>query len=240
MNSDVQDKWREIWSGRNASLDTEIEFKSLVLRLKEINGFDVTTDDAIDFDVWMAHVKNIAKKLGENVSSIYEVGCGCGANLVMLKKCGIAEVGGADYSQSLVSIATNVLGGGDITCCEAIDIPLLPKYDAVILDSTAHYFPSLQYARHAFESMVAKARYGIAVIDVHDASTRTAWQENRRKSIPNYEQRYAGLDDAKLFFPKDFFVRFAKDAGLRYEICDTYLPGYWNERYTYSVYLYKD
>lgn len=46
-----------------------------------------------------------------DVNSVYEVGCGSGANLYLLKNRGI-QVGGIDYSRSLVDTAKKIVGGG--------------------------------------------------------------------------------------------------------------------------------
>lgn len=56
------------------------------------------------------------------MKSVYEVGCGSGANLYLFEEEGYA-CGGLDYSRSLTRIAENVLDTGDIICMEAADLP---------------------------------------------------------------------------------------------------------------------
>ena len=79
--------------------------------------------------------------LGKNIRecSVYEVGCGSGANLYLFEKDGMI-CGGADYSPNLIECAKKVLHTEDIICAEANQIPREPRYDALLSNSVFSYF----------------------------------------------------------------------------------------------------
>ena len=209
------------------------------MELKKANGFDVVSEGGVTFENWMKHINTILNLLGRNVHSVYEVGCGSGANLVMFQKCGIPKVGGMDYSENLTLIAAEVTQSKDIICCDALDLPEMPMYDVTIADSVTQYFPSIFYAEKVFEKMEKKAAQVMALLDVHDAALREEWIKNRRNLIENYDEKYAGLDDSKLFIEKDYFRKFANNHNLELAFYKTDIADYWNGRYTYSVFMNK-
>lgn len=165
-------KWKEIWNRHKANLTGNEDFKTLVLELKKANGFDVISDDVVSFESWVKHIQTTLALLGDDISSIYEVGCGSGANLVMFQNFGISKVGGMDYSESLFRVAQRATKSNDIICCEASAFPEEPMYDAVITDSVTQYLPTIEYAEKMFEKMVRKAIKVIAVLDVHNADLK--------------------------------------------------------------------
>lgn len=236
----MENRWKEIWNRHNAVLSGDEEFKALVMELKKANGFDVVDKgDGIRFESWMKHIQMTKAILGDGVDSVYEVGCGSGANLVMLQHLGITKVGGVDYSENLIITAAQATSSEDIICGEAASFPTEPTYGAVISDSVSQYFPSLDYANTAFARMVLKAEKVIAVLDVHDAEKKTEWQQHRKSVIENYDEKYSGLDDSKLFIDRSYFRGFATDHDLGIKFFDTEIDGYWNGRYTYNVFMFK-
>ena len=78
MNSN----WKKIWENRNdVKLDLCQSPDDVFIQLKSINGFDVM-EDGIPLDSFIQQYKLMVDKLRLNKgSSIFEVGCGCGANL---------------------------------------------------------------------------------------------------------------------------------------------------------------
>jgi len=235
----MENSWKEIWNRHDATLSGVEDFESLVMELKKANGFDVVGKNSVSFDSWMKHIQATAIMLGEDVRSIYEVGCGSGANLVMLQRLGIEKIGGADYSMKLSKVAEKATGSDDITCCEAIGFPIIPSYDAVISDSVTQYLPSLEYADEVFSRMVEKAMKVIAVLDVHDDEKKDEWLAHRKAVIKDYESKYSGLDKMKLFIRKSFFEAFTERHGLQLMFTDTEIENYWNGQYTYNVFMYK-
>ena len=235
----MDNKWKEIWDRHDAILTGHEDFESLIMELKKANGFDVVGDDGVSFESWMNHIRTTKEILGTDICSLYEVGCGSGANLVMFQHVGIGKVGGVDYSDKLARAARTATGSDDITCAEANAFPTSPHYDAVISDSVTQYLPSLEYAKQMFDRMAEKADKTVAVLDVHDEAKRAEWQEHRRLVIDDYDKKYSGLDNEKLFISRDFFREFARKHGLQLKVTETEIENYWNGQYTYNVFMFK-
>lgn len=236
-----KNRWHDIWEKRSANfVKVQNDNMSVVFaELKRINGFDIT-DGGIPLEALIGQYKDIKEKL--NVSwggTLFEVGCGCGANLYMFHHDGV-QVGGLDYSTKLISIMQEVLPMNalkECVCDEAVNLPVDIKYDAVLSNSVFSYFPDFTYAEVALEKMVNKAIYSLAVIDVHDADKKEEFMSYRIKNTEDYENRYKDLP--KLFYPKEFFQKFAKKHSLQIKFYPSNVEGYWNNEFIYNVYMYK-
>ena len=176
-----------------------------------------------------------------NAKSIYEVGCGSGANLYLFNKLGL-EVGGIDYSKPLIDIAKKVLVSSDIICDEAINIPLPSSlnsgiYDFMLSNSVFSYFPNIEYANIVLEKMYDKCRYAIGLIDIHDIKKEKDFIEYRIKTIKNYTEKYNGLN--KLFYSKDFFIEFAQKHNMKIHFSNSDIDGYWNNEFVFNCFMYK-
>ena len=171
------------------------------------------------------------------IGSIFEVGCGSGANLFLFEKNGY-RTGGVDYSESLVKVADNVLQSDDITCNEAINIATSRKYDVVLSNSVFSYFPDIQYAEKVLDKCLNVAKYAIGLIDIHDADRMGDFIEFRKREIADYENLYRNLP--KLFFSKSFFKSYAKRHSLDIVFTEGEMENYWNNGYVFDVFLYKN
>lgn len=144
--------WKEVWNKKTAQDGVILKGnkKEVLLELKRCNGFDVAGE--MTYETFYGQYKEIKDNLQKHrkIESVYEVGCGCGANLYLFEGEGYVS-GGADYSSSLIQIATNVLKTEDILCAEAIDIPVDKMYDAVFSNSVFSYFESEEYAEQVLE-----------------------------------------------------------------------------------------
>ncbi|MDE6055572.1 MAG: class I SAM-dependent methyltransferase, partial [Lachnospiraceae bacterium] len=159
--------WKKIWNGKTA--DSEIllngDKRAILLELKRSNGFDVA--EGMSFEAFCAQYEEIKKNLQKYnpIKSVYEVGCGSGANLYLFESENVFS-GGLDFSSSLVQLAKQVLSTQDILCAEAIDLPIEKKYDAVFSNSVFSYFENEEYAERVLEKMLDKANYVIGLIDI--------------------------------------------------------------------------
>lgn len=237
--------WQEIWKNRqsNFKMMNKEDVQAVFMELKRANGFDIVPgENAPSFLDWVrAHYEH-KKLLGlQNGGSVYEVGCGAGANLFLLMQDGI-RVGGADYSAELLAITKEVFAVYDVpplelAVLEAKKIPTEVKYDAVFLDGVSHYFPAYDYAQETLQRMYEKSQHAIAWLDIHDKAKEQDFIAAREQIDPEYKKHYAGLP--KLFYPKDFFLQFAEEHAL--DICFTpcRISHYWNAPFTYNVYLYR-
>ena len=236
--------WKEIQGGgdnerRKGNFEDKENLEEIFIELKRISGYELKEIKFIDFK---NEQENIWKMLSaeKEVKSIYEVGCGGGANLYLMEMEGY-KVGGSDFSESLIEAAKKVLKTKDVLCCEAVDIPAKPKCDAVISEGVFGYFPDHEYAYSTLEKMYDKANYTMAINRVFEKGKEEAFYENHRKSLgiskKEYQKRYQGLK--KLSYSRELFENFAKEKNMHIKFAEDCLKGFLNSEYTFSCYMYK-
>lgn len=170
-----------------------------------------------------------------NLRSVFEVGCGSGAELYLFQKDGI-RTGGIDYSEHLLNIARGVLGEhAELVCGEAVNTPTETKYDGIFSNSVFSYFPSYEYAERVLELMYMKSSYSIGIVDVHDISKQEAFMKYRADTVKDYGEKYKRLD--KLFYSKEFFIKFAEEHRLNIRFSYSDVPGYWNNEFVFDVFM---
>ena len=234
--------WQEIWNKRSAQLaGIDLSDKrAMLLELKRIDGYDVV-EGGIPYESFMKqHEETRTALCLPEKGSIFEVGCGAGANLWLFQQDGYS-VGGMDYSEQMVSVLTNVFHGRGLreaVCAEARHLPQEEKYDAVFSGAVFHYFPDESYAQEVMERMVGKSRGSIGIIEVHDAKKKDEFFAFRRQIDPDYDAHYQGLD--KLFYEKSFFEDFAEKHTLRVSFEPVQVEGYWNAPFLYSVFFSRE
>jgi len=238
----TENNWKNLWSNRSADqniLDSG-DPKTIFMELKRSNGFDVIKDK-LSYDSFLGQYREMRQRLSsrgpaERIRSVYEVGCGSGANLFLLEQDGI-ECGGIDYSPNLLTCAKQVLRTTDIRCEDACELPVEPQYDAVISVSVFGYFLDEAYAEVVLERMCRKARCAMGILELADVEKKDAYTAYRKQIIPDYETRYKGLP--RLFFSKEFFTEFARRHGMDVEFSPVKLQDYWNSQFYFDCYLYK-
>lgn len=238
----MENNWKTIWSNR--TFDYEVlkqnDVYQTFLALKRSDGFDIG-GGKLTLEAMVRQYNDIkamlsARAEGGALKSVYEVGCGCGANLFLFENEGI-ECGGIDYSKALIDIAKNVLRSDDIICDEAINTPVDKSYDAILSNSVISYFESTDYALEVLEKMYAKAKYSIGIIDIYDIEKKEAFTAYRKATVENYEENYKGLP--KLFYSKELFVDFADKHNMDIDITGSTVEGYWNNDFIFNCFLYK-
>ena len=237
----AENNWKQLWSDRSAdeAILRSGDPETIFMELKRSSGFDVVKDQLSyqSFLDWYGGIKEkLFRCMPAEKPSVFEVGCGSGANLFLFERDGLT-CGGLDYSAKMLSCAKQVLCAEDLHCVDACDLPVEPQYDAVISASVFGYFTDEAYAETVLEKMCQKARYSIGILDVADAEKREAYLRYRRESIPNYEERYKGLP--RLFFDKAFFTAFAGIHNLEIKFSPVELKNYWNSQFYFDCYLYK-
>lgn len=238
-------KWKDIWNSRDTKFDLEIasadEF-AVYSRLKEMDGFDVAVGDGkAYYSNFYNSALNLWKYMQEktDVRSVYEVGCGSGANLYILKNRGI-RTGGIDYSEKLVDAARKILGkdGENVSVGEAASITYDKKWDVLLSVSVFEYFPNEEYGQLVLEKMYEKAQKAVIILEVFDRDLKIECEQHRRESIQDYDKKYEGLD--KMFYPRSMFEKFAKERHCRLEFTAVDNDCYWNSRYQYNCIIYKN
>ncbi len=229
--------WKKIWDGKRAEEQVLLsgDAKSVLLELKRCNGFDV--DGELTYEAFYEQYEEIRDNLQKNrqIKSVYEVGCGSGANLYLFEQENYA-VGGIDYSDSLTDIATKVLKTKDIICANAIEIPTDIVYDAVFSNSVFSYFDDVIYAECVLEKMYKKSKYAIGLIDIHNIEKKDEFTIYRRQIVEDYDNRYRNLP--KLFYSKKFFEDFARKHNMKICFLESNMKGYWNNQFVFSCYMY--
>lgn len=231
-------KWKEVWNRHQADgeIITTGSDREILIELKRAIGNDVV-GDGISYEGLIKEYCELKENLSKvhPCSSVFEVGCGSGANLWLFQKDGV-KVGGIDYSKSLIDNANAVLYSQEIVCNEAVFMTEEIKYDAVFAMRVFSYFENLEYAKIVLKKMCKKARYAVGLIDVHDKEKEDAFLEYRRLTIEDYDEKYDGLN--KLFFERSFFYNIADELNMEIEFKKQQTDGYWNNDYGFNVYLY--
>ena len=235
----MANRWKEVWNNRKIDVDKlkETDEFTLYKELKRLDGFDVQVENEEAY--YRSFYNGICKIYDTKLAfagSIYEVGCGSGANLFLFKRRG-KQVGGVDYSEQLVAAAQNIMPTEDIIVEEAVNITDEPQYDVLISDSVFAYFYDEAYGREVLEKMYHKAASKIVLLEIFDKDMEEECNAYRRASVENYDERYKGLD--KVFYPRQMFVDFAKEHDCTIEFEPVVNEYYWNSRYMYNCFMTK-
>jgi ubiquinone/menaquinone biosynthesis C-methylase UbiE len=223
--------WQEVWNRRSGK-----EGEDVLQSLIDLDGFD-TGAGKISAADWRAYAGWIADRLGVGPGkSVFEVGCGSGAFLYVLRERG-ATVGGIDFAANLLEHARRVLAGGDFVHGNAAELPAQPGYDFAVANSVFHYFPDEPYAQAVLGRMLDKAGSAVAVLDVPDAATRDEAERVRSAglSADEYQKKYAGLHHR--YYPRRWFEAKAAQRGWRCETFDQRVAEYGQSSFRFNAVL---
>ena len=232
--------WRKIWENRkiDESLFKETDVNTLFAGLKKCNGFDVVGGIPLES---LLEQYSITKKtllsFAPDAGSIFEVGCGSGANLLLFERDGWT-VGGLDYSKTLIETAASVLHTDDLTYSPASGLSVEPCYDCLLSNSVFSYFPDHEYAEIVLDKMCRKANYAVILFDIHDVGKKDDFIAYRRSIIEDYEERYRDL--GKLFYDRSFFEKAASRNNMSIEFIEYSMNGYWNNEFVFNLIMYKN
>jgi trans-aconitate methyltransferase len=224
--------WQEIWNRRVA--DSPLDLALLV----RLDGFD-TGAGRIEAKDWQAYCDIIGRKLGvQNGDSVFEVGCGAGAFLFALLKTWALEIGGLDYSASLIGVAREAIPNGQFQVGDARDVSVGTQCDYVISNSVFHYL-SREASSVVLDRMIAKARIAIAILDVPDVSAKTESENLRRSALgpKEYEEKNRGLEHT--YYERDWFMQQARARRLSVEIFDGCVPNYLQNQFRFGAIVRK-
>ena len=230
--------WKTIWNRRKpVTGGLSGDQAHVFLELKRLNGYDVM-GEGIPLDSFLNFIAGLMEHLDLTAGkSVYEVGCGAGANLYRMAHEGLT-VGGSDYAEGLIETAHAVVPNArEMGAMEAADIPTEEKYDAVYSCGVFSYFPDHAYATRVLERMLEKSRYAIGITELHDRAKRQDYLAFRRANIPNYDERYEGL--GRLFFRREFFEDFAREHDLRLVFPNLEMANYWNTPFIFTCFMYR-
>jgi SAM-dependent methyltransferase len=225
--------WRSIWNRRGGS-DEAPTLASLVAA----DGFD-DGPGRIAVDAWRRYADLVITwvKL-EPGDSIFDVGCGAGAFVYPHFQTGHV-VGGIDYSDTLVAMASRAMAGMDFSAREALGLNPVPVYDVVVSNSVFHYFPDIYYAEDVLRKMIRKARKVVGVLELPNADLREEAEKSRAAALPpgEYEKKYSGLRHQ--YYSKGWIEELGVRYGCRVQILDQQIEDYGNNRFRFNALLHK-
>ena len=210
----IKNNWKSIWEKRTLDKDDLIDKtkEEIFFELKKTDGFDIS-NNGLTIEELLQQYKMVAEKYrsffgNKKIESVFEVGCGCGANLYLFEQDGI-KIGGIDYSRALVNIAKIILKSEDITCNEAKKLTTISKYDVLLSNGVFSYFYDLKYSYSVLEKMFYKANNAVFIQEVYNVDKEKEFIYYRTQNVEDYENKYKNLP--KLFYPKKFFIDFCQN-----------------------------
>lgn len=239
----MNNQWKSIWNKKGLdSIDLSRDEFDVFRDLKKANGYDVSVHDEQAYfknfyREWMEMYRQLTEIAGNNIHSIYEVGCGSGVNLYLFKnRIPNAVLGGIDYSEGLVKLARNVTGCEDIVCSSAENMDTETHYDLVMGGAIFQYFGDRDYAEDVLNKMIHKSEKIVYISELHDIELEEEWLAYRRKSMENYDQIYEGL--GKMFYSREWISDIARENGKQIVFTKRDNPEYWNSRYEFNCFIF--
>lgn len=229
-------KWKKIWENRQDTLGNidKKDYREIFAKLAKIDGYDLNGGATAESLIKQYETLKATLNLSAE-QNIFEVGCGAGAQLYLFAHDGF-EVGGLDYSSTLINIAKKILPDKtELICAEADELSTDKKFDAVFSNGVFIYFDDFTYAERALEKMFKKSRRAVAVLDIYDKELEEIHMNHRRQTIENYDERYKDLP--KLFYPRSFFKEFADHHNLSIRFEKNELENYGNAPFTYHCFM---
>ena len=236
--------WKTIWENKQIiSAESGKEEFERFCELKKANGFDVAVEEEglylkSFYKTWLKFYEQLSDIICDDLESVYEVGCGSGVNLFMLKnRLPEVKLGGCDYSSSMVESAKIATLSDAFSCCSASEIQEEPQFDLVMAESVFQYFESQSYAENVLRKMIKKSRKITYLGEIHDKEKEKELMDYRRRTIENYDERYKGLN--KLFLSKQWIQKIASEYGKQVLFTSVDNPEYINGKYEFNCYIYN-
>lgn len=211
--------WKAVWNQQERKIEND-DFSTE--NLMRISGFE----SVMDSRTYAQWVEALRTKRYNTISSIFEIGCGCGMFLSFFKD---RHLGGIDYSEPLIDTAKKHLHGS-FSLGDAEDITGDEKFDNISAFSVFQYF-SMDKAWRILEKCVQKIREGgsIYIFDVPLTYTK--------KESEMFRFAMGLKPSLHQYYSPTFFVNFAKLHGLEVEIEKQDIPNYANSDFRFNVYL---
>ena len=120
-----KNEWKKIWDKKEFASDGHKDLEDLFMQMKIADGYDALGELKITYADFKAQFDDMFRHLTDNGNgktiqpkSAFEVGCGCGPNLLLMQDRGLS-VGGMDYSEGLIQSAGKYIRTDDLTVGEA-------------------------------------------------------------------------------------------------------------------------
>jgi len=220
-------QWKELWKNRVNHTDEPLAQETLL----KLNGYDGKQSDLNPNNLGKAqqHFERVMDlQRGE---SIYEIACGAGAFMWRWRSQQFHTIGGCDISANLIGYATEALPQGHWSVADATSFPV-DRWDHVVSFGLCMYLPKDEMYT-MLNRMIMKAKRSISLYDIPDLAKKQGCEDERRKLIPDYDERYKELNH--FYHSKEELAAYLESLGLDYEIYDQDIPGYENAKWRFNV-----
>jgi SAM-dependent methyltransferase len=211
----LNETWNEIYERIPWIVEQDYKNKTefTIEDLLKIDGHSISKTGKFNIEKWYNFIDEIKFNIDydENkMSSILEIGCGCGALLKSFEK---NQVYGIDLSKKMVDIAKLALPNGNFFDDHANKINLNSNtMDYILSHSCFQYFNNNQYFEETISeiSRLLKSNGKIAITDVFNESNKKLNIDYRIKQIgkEKYDKLYKNLPH--FYIDKNYFVSVLK------------------------------
>jgi SAM-dependent methyltransferase len=226
-------------------------------RFWDARGRTYPHDDPIAIDGWdygisrmgpaqadfLIHLVTRALDL-DPTTKLLEVGCGAGMLLGSLSAA-VDLAYGCDLAESMLQRARRINPNLEIQVAEAVRLPYASaRFDAVLVYSVFHYFPSDDYARNALRELyrICRPDGRIWIGDVPDQAQQQAALAHRARLMKENDPVWPWPEVGRLdqrFYDQQFFVEFAEGADCELNFMRQQIDGYLQGQYRYNVHILK-
>lgn len=173
-----------------------------------------------------------------------EVGCGAGMYLLPLSDI-VDRAVGCDLAETMLKRARQFDTDLMVQVAEAGYLPYpSAEFDAVLVYSVFHYFPSFEYTSQVLEELfrVCKVNGRIWIGDIPDISMKEQALSHREKLMKSNSPRWTWPNIGPLeqrFYDHEFFAQFAEEVGCKIRLVPQSVVGYVQGQYRFNVCLEK-
>jgi len=226
-------------------------------RFWEQRGRSYPGDDPIAIDGWDYGISQMgldeAELLLEQAtrelalgpqSNFLEVGCGAGMFLAPLSGS-VDRAVGCDLSESMLKRARRINTKLMIQVAEASYLPYASnEFDAILVYSVFHYFPSNDYANRALSELIRVCRKNgrIWLGDIPDRSKQQQALMHREQLMKQSQPIWLWPNIGPLehrFYDHEFFIHYCEGAGCHYRFVRQSVEAYVQGKYRYNVLIEK-
>jgi ubiquinone/menaquinone biosynthesis C-methylase UbiE len=220
-------------------------------------GRSYPDDDPVGIDGWDYGISRMGQEEAEalrrqaaaalvldSASTLLEVGCGAGMFLIPLSGQ-VRQAVGCDLALPMLIRARQMMPSLLVQAAEASQLPYTSaSFDAVLVYSVFHYFPSCEYAGRALREIARVCRPGgrIWIADVPDKTKQDQALAHRTRLMQQERPKWRWPEVGPLthrFYDREFFADHAQDLGCELQVLPQSVPGYVQGQYRFNILLQK-
>lgn len=199
---------KKFWSGRK--IDWE---KSYLTGIDEVSGQPMWNHPHRQLIMWALAEIESSQGMGNRPGwiSLWEIGCGAGANLMKIVKTFKGkQIGGSDINADAIEVAKKTFTGGRFRVESAEDIFLSDSSVDVMLSDASLIYISPGKIKGVINEMVRVTRNNIVLCEFHNTSLLKRWLFRLKTGYNSYDYQQlledAGCYDIKVIkIPESFW-----------------------------------